>query len=154
MVVVVSFTSQVSCLCLCHHTWLVVCLKSEQCRFFFFCGIGIWMEDLCFLTWLSTPQVIQILFALVILHVYAQASLDCVWDDRHCHWAQILLVEMESLIFCLGWPWTSILPISPSQVVGITGMNYDTWLKSEQCSFKNVPPTNITTSISPYTPFF
>jgi hypothetical protein len=25
---------------------------------------------------------------------------------------------------CLGWPWTMFLPISASQVAGITGMSY------------------------------
>jgi hypothetical protein len=30
---------------------------------------------------------------------------------------------LEMGLFCPGWPWTLILPISASQVAGITGMS-------------------------------
>jgi hypothetical protein len=73
----------------------------------------------------------------------AQASLDhslplyifCVpgMTGMYDH-AQLLLTEMGSHeLFCLGWPQTTILPKSASQVARITGMSYHSWLANENC---------------------
>jgi hypothetical protein len=41
------------------------------------------------------------------------------------HSTQLSSVEMESHnLFCLGWPGTSILPISASQVARIVGLSH------------------------------
>jgi hypothetical protein len=49
----------------------------------------------------------------------------CNWDDRYVppcrafvHW------DVVSETFCLDWPWTTILPISSSQVAKITGVSH------------------------------
>jgi hypothetical protein len=44
------------------------------------------------------------------------------WDDRHCHDIQPL-TEMRSWSFCSGWPQTTIILISASQVASIIGLS-------------------------------
>jgi hypothetical protein len=45
------------------------------------------------------------------------------WDDRHKPCAQSLTEMGPHEHFCLGLPWTSVFPISTSQVVRIIGLN-------------------------------
>jgi hypothetical protein len=47
-----------------------------------------------------------------------------------CHWVQ-LLIGWDGVLwsFCPGWSWTTMLPISTSQVTGIPGMRHHIWLK-------------------------
>jgi hypothetical protein len=51
-----------------------------------------------------------------------------------------LLVELVgggvSLTFCPGWSWTVVLPISTSQVTGVTGMSHNTWLMFSTSSIR------------------
>jgi hypothetical protein len=49
-------------------------------------------------------------------------------DMSHC--AQLLIEMGVSITVCLGWSQTMILPISASQVAGITGMSHHDPLNS------------------------
>jgi hypothetical protein len=81
------------------------------------------------ITWATSPA----LPALVIFQIgswFSDSSLKprssflCLlhsWDDRHELHAQLLLIEMGSHSFCLGYSWTTIA-ICTSWVARITGL--------------------------------
>jgi hypothetical protein len=67
----------------------------------------------------SGPQ-----FSYLCLHVAGKIG----WHHKQLFIGQ----EQFSLTFCLGWPWTTILPTSASWVAGITDVSHlaqlSTWL--------------------------
>jgi hypothetical protein len=114
-------------------------LKREE--FFFFGCIGIKFRTLfllgkCSTTWDMTPSLFASGYFWDMVLFYAWSGL--VQDHLICaslsswgwqvhpttpsHWLRWVLWT-----FCLGWPWTAILPISSSQIARIAGLSHYTW---------------------------
>jgi hypothetical protein len=74
--------------------------------FFFFGGTGVWTQG-----FVLAKQVLEKQVLYYLSHI---SSLFC----------SGYLGDGFSQTICLGWPWTTILPISASQVIRITGMSY------------------------------
>jgi hypothetical protein len=93
----------------CYNTWAV------PETFFFPCFFKVTYTDrvVCFLCG-GQPQ------TMILLPMPSQQSWDCTYAPPHLAWV--------SLTFCPGWPWTIILPVSASAVLGITGMQHPIWL--------------------------
>jgi hypothetical protein len=72
----------------------------------------------------------------VRVSLYTQTGLDhsspicaswCSWDDR---WVPLhTAIDWDGVLgtFCLGWPWTTILPISTSLVARIIDLSHHAW---------------------------
>jgi hypothetical protein len=97
-------------------------------------GLSLWPWDLLYrysIIWAMSP----VLSALGIFEIGFMPELwsylcflhSC--DDRHVPPCPAFIAWDEpSQTFCLGWPWTVILPISALQVARITGMSRCAWL--------------------------